>query len=58
MMPTFDGPTGAAEVVVVVAGAAGEEAGVAEPDWAIIATEHVNMARPRYLRFIAFAVTP
>ena len=55
-MPTFEGP--AVVVGVVVAGAAGEGAGVAEPDWAIIAIEHVKMARPKYVRFIAFAVTP
>jgi hypothetical protein len=55
MIPTLEGPAAAVDVVVV---AAGEDAGVAEPDWAIIATEHVRMARPKYVRFIAFAVTP
>ena len=42
----------------VVVEAAGEDAGVAEPDWAIIAIEQVKMARPMYVRFIAFAITP
>jgi len=53
MMPTLEGPGAALEVVLVVVGAADEDAGVAEPDWAIIAIEQVKMARPKYVRFIA-----